>query len=121
MGAQGELPVATEIRGVAEGVRQQRDGLPEQSEYRDDGCGRGCERSLECPFARCRWDDPMRRRREERDARDQEVVRIRATEGLTINALATQFTISRRTVHRILAEARMSGTQKAAAGTSETT
>jgi predicted DNA-binding protein (UPF0251 family) len=63
----------------------------------------------------------MRRRREERDARDQEVVRIRATEGLTINALATQFTISRRTVHRILAEARMSGTQKAAAGTSETT
>ena len=63
----------------------------------------------------------MRRRREERHTRDQEVVRVRATEGFTVNTLATQFAISRRTVHRILAEARTTGTRKTGAGTSETT
>ncbi len=113
--------MATEIRGVAGGVRRRRDGLPEQSEYRDDGCGKGCERSLECPFARCRLDDPIRWRRDERRVRDRQVVRVRAAEGLTVDALAARFAISRRTVHRILADARKAAARKAAVGASGAT
>jgi len=94
--------VATETRRVG----KRRDRLPEQSEYRDVGCGRGCVRSLECPFSRCRFDDPMGWRRREREARDKDVMRVRLGEGLTVDALAARFGISRRTVHRILADAR---------------
>ena len=86
--------------------RRRPDPLPERSDYRDDGCGEGCDRSLECPFPRCRFDDPMGWRREARRVRDREIARVHAAEGLTVDALASRFQVSRRTVHRILSDAR---------------
>ncbi len=103
--------VATKTQGPSvvrrgTGSRRRLDTLPERSEYRDDGCGGGCERSLECPFPRCRLDDPMGWRREARVIRDRELVRVYAAEGLTVDGLASRFQVSRRTVHRVLSDAR---------------
>jgi len=81
------------------------DTLPEHTIYKDTGCGHGCVRSLECPFPRCRYDDPEYWQRLERQGRDSKVLAARAY-GLTVDALAQRFGISRRTVHRILARAR---------------
>lgn len=82
------------------------DPLPEHAVYEDRGCGNGCVRSLECPFERCRFDDPLLWQRMERDQRDQRIVTARAQDGLTVEALAARFGVSRRTVHRALSRAR---------------
>jgi AraC-like DNA-binding protein len=103
--------MATETwRGKNDRAIKGRESLSEQSEYRDIGCGEGCVRSLECPFARCRFDDPVSWRRTERKVRDKEVMRVRVKESLTVDVLAARFGISRRTVHRILADARKAAT-----------
>jgi hypothetical protein len=91
------------------------DLLPEQTVYRDEGCGNGCVRSLECPFPRCRYDDPLLWQRTERDQRDAKIVAARRREGLSVDDLASRFGISRRTVHRILARSRQEGRQGQAA------
>ena len=79
------------------------DTLPEHATYRDEGCGNGCARSLDCPFPRCRFDDPVLWQRLERQRRDREVLAARSTLGLSVEDLVQRFAISKRTVHRILA------------------
>jgi hypothetical protein len=79
------------------------DGLPEQTIYHDDGCGHGCVRSLECPFAACRYDEPGIWRKKGRRERAERVLELRRTTGLTVDQVAEAVGVSRRTVHRILA------------------
>ena len=81
------------------------DALPEDTPYVDRGCGNGCTRSLECPFPRCRYDDPPVSRSETRVRRDAAILRARAQEGLSVSAIARRFNIGTRTVYRALQHA----------------
>lgn len=78
-----------------------RDPLPELIHYRDEGCdiSPSC---LRCPLPQCRYDDPGWLRREAKARRDQEVLKLQKAEGLGPTELATRFSLSRRTIHRIL-------------------
>lgn len=91
---------------MAQNAVDRIDSIPENVTYRDDGCGNGCARSLECPFPRCRYDEPGIWLKIKRGRRDGEVLALRQAEGLGIKELSDRLGISRRTVHRILARAR---------------
>ena len=77
------------------------DRLPEHVRYRDEGCDLfpSC---LNCPFPRCRYDDPVAFQNARRAERNAEVVRLRLEANLSISELAARFDVSKRTVHRIL-------------------
>ena len=81
----------------------EKDRLPEFISYKDDGCdiSPSC---LRCPLPKCRYDDPGWFRREVKAKRDQEVLKVKAEEGLGPSELAAKFGVSRRTIHRILKE-----------------
>lgn len=68
--------------------------------YADTGCGHGCERSLDCPFAVCIHD----RQSIEREAR-QAVVLSLHSRGMAIADIIAQTGLSRRTVYRMLSSA----------------
>ncbi len=90
----------------ANGRRVRSDALPEHIDYSD----RGCELSpscLRCPLAQCRYDRPGGARRVVQGSRDEAVQRFR-DDGTGIDALASQFGLSRRSVFRILARGRRS-------------
>jgi len=87
-----------------EGSYPWEDGLPEQMHFPDDGCDLH-PRCLSCPLPRCKYDDPVGVRRSLTLARDEEIMRLRVGEGLSINALASRFGLSRRTIFRILRRA----------------
>ena len=72
-------------------------GLPESYNYSDTGCelAPSC---LECPLAKCKYDDPNGNRRNL--MRDQEIVRLHA-QGLKISQIAKIVNTSERTVYRI--------------------
>src|SRR3989442_8996007 len=82
-----------------------RDTLPEHTNYRDLGCevSPSC---LLCPLERCKYDVPLvSERQTTMHARDQELVR-RRRRGAAIDSLAVRYRLSRRTIFRILSEAR---------------
>ncbi len=86
------------------GRRIRRDALPEHVDFQD----RGCELApscLRCPLVRCRYDEPGGARKIRQDPRD-EAIRVRHAEGVAIDALASEFSISRRSVFRVLARGR---------------
>lgn len=82
------------------------DTLPENSTYRDDGCD-VFDSCLNCPLPICKYDDPEYLRRTVRGARDQAILDVWAQENLSVNALAERFTVSTRTVHRVLQSERL--------------
>jgi len=77
------------------------DALPEESTYHDEGCelAPAC---LSCPLPRCRYDEPGVRHNFLKDRRNQEIARLRQTQGAGIGELAARFGLSKRSVHRIL-------------------
>ena len=81
--------------------RSKLDSLPEEWEYRDEGCDLAPS-CLNCPFPRCRYDEEggiagfMRRKR------DSELRRLRQEEGLSPLELAERFNVSLRSVYRII-------------------
>ena len=87
------------------GRKVRADALPECIEYHDGGCelAPSC---LRCPLERCRYDQPGGARTLFQRPRD-EALRRRREEGTGIDALATEFGLSRRTVFRILAAGRV--------------
>ncbi|MDY6908268.1 MAG: helix-turn-helix domain-containing protein [Chloroflexota bacterium] len=76
----------------------------ERFEYMDEGCELfpSC---LRCPLPRCRYDDPSGLQ-VARDERNQEIVRRHRSEGLSAEALAALFGVSKRTAYRAIAAAR---------------
>ena len=82
------------------------DMLPEQHQYRDEGCdvSPSC---LRCPLPWCKYDDPVAYHRELRLSRDREVMQVKREEGKTVPQLARHFGLSERTIHRILERARV--------------
>ena len=87
-------------------LSHRRDHLPEDTHYVDRGCGDGCTRSLECPYPRCRYDEPAVTRREKLLKRDKAIFEARVKEGLPIAAIAERFGVATRTVFRVLRSAR---------------
>ena len=88
----------------ANGRKIRMDALPEHLEYRDKGCDLA-PNCLRCPLVRCRYDEPGGARALFQSSRDK-AVRLRREEGIGIDALAHEFTFSRRSVFRILAKSR---------------
>jgi len=79
------------------------DALPEGANYRDTGCSlhSAC---LSCPFEQCRFDGEGTRSL--RAERTKQRVRDAWVRGLSINGIAAEAGISRRSVHRVLRELR---------------
>ena len=86
-----------------------RDMLPENVAYADSGCDLFAS-CLQCPLARCRFDAPPGGlRRLLTDQRDREVALIRRRHRAPINALASTYGLTRRSIFRILSEQRAGG------------
>ena len=77
------------------------DALPEQVEYRDQGCDLfpSC---LHCPLPRCRYDEPGGARAMLNRIRDREIRRLRREHELPVDEIARRYRVSRRTVFRAL-------------------
>lgn len=86
--------------------RMRSDALPEYTRYRDKGCDvhSNC---LTCPLPRCRYEEPGGLRALLNEYRDRQIVSLRR-KGASVDELAGQYRISRRTVFRVL------GSRKAA-------
>ena len=82
------------------------DVLPEQHQYRDEGCSVSPS-CLRCPLPWCKYDDPAAYHRELRLSRDREVMQVKREQGKTVPQLARHFGLSERTIHRILERARV--------------
>ncbi len=83
--------------------RVRSDALPEEIQYRDDGCDIH-PRCLTCPLPRCRYDEPGGLRAMLNAYRDQQVVSLRR-DGAPVDQIAERYGLSRRTVFRILSSA----------------
>ncbi|MGE0685676.1 MAG: helix-turn-helix domain-containing protein [Dehalococcoidia bacterium] len=91
-----------------DGRQPRRDALPEHTNYHDSGCDLhpSC---LHCPLVRCRYDEPGGARQVMSRDRDNEVLTLQRRGGRSIEQIARQVGVSRRTVFRILARARSEG------------
>jgi AraC-like DNA-binding protein len=73
---------------------------PEYCHYQDEGC-EFADSCLNCPFARCIYDEPGGKQHFIKRLRNQEILRL-YTDGKEIEELAATFGISQRTVQRAL-------------------
>jgi hypothetical protein len=87
--------------------RVRSDALPEEIDYRDDGCDVH-PRCLTCPLPRCRYDEPGGVRAMLNSYRDEQVVALRR-DGARIDQIAERYGLSRRTVFRILSTSLKTG------------
>ncbi len=80
------------------------DHKPEYVEYRDEGCeiAPAC---LSCPLPQCKLDEPQAWRNGLRRVRDQEILRLRRDNGKSVAEIARRFSVSTRTIHRIIRRA----------------
>lgn len=81
------------------------DTLPENINYRDDGCEISFS-CLDCPLPICKFDDPGWLQRANRQNRDEAMIRARGAERLSVIEIAHRFDVSTRTVHRVLKQER---------------
>lgn len=86
--------------GVPLRYRVRSDALPEHTRYRDDGCEVNLS-CLTCPLPRCRYEEPGGLRALLNEYRDRQIVQLRL-QGTGVDDLAGRFSISRRTVFRVL-------------------
>ncbi len=74
---------------------------PEYCHYRDEGCDLS-DSCLDCPFARCIYDEPGGKQHWLKKLRAREMIRLFTTKGKGIKELALIFGVSQRTVQRAL-------------------
>jgi hypothetical protein len=77
---------------------------PEYCHYQDEGC-EFADSCLNCPFARCIYDEPGGKQQFIKRLRNQEILRL-YTNGKEIEELAATFGVSQRTVQRALKRAK---------------
>ena len=89
-------------------VNLTQDSVPEFYHYEDSGCevSRSC---LRCPLSRCKYDDPVWFQRHRRMARDLRVWQTIQQEDLTADQAAERFSVTVRTVFRIMRRCRDAG------------
>lgn len=83
------------------------DSVPEFYHYEDTGCevSRSC---LNCPLPRCKYDDPAWFQQHRRMARDLKVWNTMQREDLTVEETADRFSVTVRTVFRVMRRCRES-------------
>src|SRR4030065_736472 len=91
---EGGAPVLRRVRRAA---------LPEETQSRDDGCSIHSQ-SLPCPLPLCRYDEPGGVRAMLNSYRDRQILALRA-DGAAVEQIAERYSLSRRTVFRILSGA----------------
>jgi hypothetical protein len=91
-----QMPIA----GGRVRLRVRSDALPEYTRYRDDGCEVN-PTCLTCPLPRCRYEEPGGLRALLNATRDKQIIQLRLT-GIAVDELADRFSVSRRTVFRVL-------------------
>jgi hypothetical protein len=77
------------------------DALPEYTDYADRGCDLfpSC---LNCPLPRCRYEERGGAGALMRSGRDASIVAMADDRGMSVDALARMFGLSRRTIFRVL-------------------
>jgi len=90
-----------EISDFPEDQHNELDLPPEYCHYRDDGC-EFADSCLNCPFAKCIYDEPGGRQRWLKRQRDRQIARLFTVEGKGVKELALMFGLSQRTVQRAL-------------------
>ena len=73
--------------------------------YEDTGC-EVSDSCLDCPLPRCRYDDPEWYRLNRRLAKDFRIVQVMEQERLTVEETAERFSVTIRTVFRIVQRCR---------------
>ena len=81
------------------------DVTPEFYHYEDTGC-QISDSCLNCPLPRCKHDDPVWFQRNRRLARDFNVLMAIRMEQLTIEEASERFSVTERTIFRILRRCR---------------
>ena len=92
-------------KASARGSQSFADDTSEFYHYEDTGC-EASESCLDCPLPQCRYDDPAWYQRNRRLARDFRIVRAMQQDGLTIEETADRFSVTVRTVFRIIQRCR---------------
>ena len=90
---------------VWEGTFGTYDALPEFYKYEDTGC-EASDACLDCPLPRCKHDDPLWYQRNRRLAQDFQVMYAVERERLSMEEAAERFSVTVRTVFRILQRCR---------------
>ena len=86
------------------------DAIPELCHYEDTGC-EASESCLGCPLPKCKHDDPAWYQRNRRLAKDFQVMYTIQLEGLSVEEAAERFSVTVRTVFRMLQRCRESLTE----------
>ena len=81
------------------------DTVPEFYHYEDTGC-EVSECCLTCPLPQCKFDDPIWFQRHRRLAKDFRMWNTMRSEGLTAEEAADRFSVTVRTVFRIIRRCR---------------
>ena len=81
------------------------DAVPEFYHYEDTGCEVSAS-CLKCPLPWCKYDDPVWFQRHRRMARDLTVWSTMQSEDLTVEEAAARFSVTVRTVFRIMRRCR---------------
>jgi hypothetical protein len=80
------------------------EGAPGFGAYRDTGCS-WYSSCLNCPLPKCRYDDPMQRA-EKIKTRDTKIYMLVTKKKKKIKAVAVEYNLSTRTIHRIIQKGR---------------
>ncbi|HZA24160.1 MAG TPA: hypothetical protein VFA32_16415 [Dehalococcoidia bacterium] len=81
------------------------DAVPEFYHYEDTGC-EVSDSCLNCPLPRCKYDDPVWYQKHRRLAKDLKVLTVMQTEKLTVEEAAERFSVTVRTIFRIMRRCR---------------
>ncbi len=85
--------------------RAASEDLSEFYHYEDTGC-EASDSCLDCPLPFCKYDDPAWYQRNRRLARDFRILRVMAQESLSVEETAQRFSVTARTVFRIMQRCR---------------
>ena len=85
----------------------QVDAVPEFYHYEDTGCEVSAS-CLNCPLPRCKYDDPIWYQKHRRLAKDLKVLTVMQIEKLTVDEAAERFSVTVRTIFRIMRRCRES-------------
>ena len=96
-------------------ARTAEEDAPEFYHYEDNGC-EVSDSCLDCPLPVCRYDDPGWYIRNRRLARDYRIVQIIDRERLTVKEAAAHFSLTPRTIFRIIQRCREAGPVNSSSG-----
>ncbi len=81
------------------------DAVPEFFHYEDTGCEVSLS-CLNCPLPQCKYDDPAWFQRYQRFSKDLIVLTAMQSENLTVDEAAERFSVTVRTIFRIMRRCR---------------